>query len=318
MTIDHGATDQYPFDPELAAALPQVPHFNLQNIEESRRLDREFCALAPAVDSTGVAIRDWSVPVSGGEMLVRVYSPHTKQLHLPAIYDLHAGGFCVGSIESNHSRNVELAQQVQAVVISADYRLAPEHQYPTPLEDCYAGVVWIAEHADDLGVDRDRIAVHGRSAGASLAAGVCLLARDRGTPRIIFQYLGYPPLDDRLQTPSMLRFVDTPMWDRANAEVSWAHYLGQAAGQKDVPIYAAPARADDLSRLPPACITAMQFDPLLDEDVAYAQRLLMADVPTELHVYPGTFHGSGAISSAWISQREAEEEVAILRRALHY
>ena len=180
-----------------------------------------------------------------------------------------------------------------AVVISANYRLAPEYPYPTPLEDCYAGAVWIVDHAEELGVDPERIAVHGHSAGASLAAGVCLLARDRGTPRIAFQYLGYPALDDRLQTPSMLRFIDTPMWDRPNAELSWAHYLGEAAGTIDVPIYAAPGRAEDLSGLPPACVTAMQFDPLRDEDVDYARNLVSADVPTELHLYPGTFHGSG-------------------------
>lgn len=318
MSSDHEAASRYPFDPELAAALPQVPHFNIGDVEESRRLDREFCALAPEVDSTGLVISEWNVPVSGGEMLVRVYSPDPSEGNLPAIYDLHAGGFCVGSIESNHSRNVELAQQVRAVVISANYRLAPEHPYPTPLEDCYVGAVWVAEHAAELGVDPERIAIHGHSAGASLAAGVCLLARDRGTPRISFQYLGYPALDDRLQTPSMVRFVDTPMWDRPNAELSWAHYLGDAAGTKDVSIYAAPGRAEDLSGLPPACVTAMQFDPLRDEDVDYARRLVSADVPTELHLYPGTFHGSGAIPSAWISQREADEEVGVLRRALHH
>ncbi len=318
MTIDHEAASRYPFDPELAVALPQVPHFNLSDVEESRRLDREFCALAPSVDSTGVEIREWNVPVSEGEMMVRVYSPHSGPGELPAIYDLHAGGFCVGSVESNHGRNVELAQQVGAVVISSNYRLAPEHPYPTPLEDCYAGALWIVEHAVELGVDPERIAVHGRSAGASLAAGICLLARDRGTLRIAFQYLGYPPLDDRLQTPSMVRFVDTPMWDRPNAELSWAHYLGDAAERGEVSIYAAPGRAEDLSRLPPACVTAMQFDPLRDEDIDYARRLLSADVPTELHVYPGTFHGSGAIPSAWISEREADEEVAVLQRALHH
>jgi acetyl esterase/lipase len=202
-------------------------------------------------------------------------------------------------------------------VISANYRLAPEYPYQIPLEDCYAGALWIAEHAAELGVDADRIAMHGHSAGATLAAAVCLLARDRGTPRIIFQYLGYPPLDDRLQTPSMVRFVDTPMWDRANAELSWAHYLGDASGQDGVPIYAAPGRAEDLSGLPPACVTAMQFDPLRDEDIDYARRLLTADVATELHVYPGTFHGSGAIPTPWVSRREAEEEIAVLRRALH-
>jgi acetyl esterase len=317
MTGDQEATAQYPFDPELAAALPQVPHFNLGDIEESRRLDQEFCALAPEADSTGVEIREWNIPVSGDEMLVRVYRP-LSDVALPAIYDLHAGGFCVGSIESNHSRNIELARQVHAVVISANYRLAPEHPFPTPLEDCYAGAVWIVDHAAELGVDPERIAAHGHSAGASLAAAVCLLARDRGTPRFTFQYLGYPALDDRLQTPSMVRFIDTPMWDRPNAELSWAHYLGDAAGTHDVSIYAAPGRAEDLSGLPPACVTAMQFDPLRDEDVDYARRLLAADVPTELHVYPGTFHGSGAIPSAWISGREADEEVAVLRRALHH
>jgi acetyl esterase len=157
-------------------------------------------------------------------------------------------------------------------VLSVDYRLAPKHPYPAAVEDCYAALAWLAGAATELGVDPDRIAVYGDSAGGGLAAAVALLARDRGGPRLAMQFLGIPELDDRLETPSMTAYVDTPVWNRPRAEVSWAYYLGDAIkpGSRDVPAYAAPARATDLTGLPPAFITVCQFDPLRDEGIAYA------------------------------------------------
>ena len=173
-------------------------------------------------------------------------------------------------------------------MVSVDYRLAPEHPFPAPLEDCYAALVWVAEHAAELGVDPDRIAVGGESAGGGLAAGVALLARDRGGPSLCLQLLSIPELDDRMDSESMrtLGAQAIPVTTLANGEISWDSYLGAGVrGTDQVSPYAAPARATDLTGLPPALVTAYELDALRDEDIAYAQRLMSAGVPTELHVY---------------------------------
>jgi acetyl esterase len=216
-----------------------------------------------------------------------------------------------------HPHNLWMARELGVVVVSVDYRLAPEHPFPAGLEDCYAGLVWTAKNADALGVDADRIAIHGISAGGGLCAAMALLARDRGGPAIAFQYLGVPEIDDRLETGSMRDFLDTPVWNRPAAIVSWDSYLGPGKrGTADVPVYAAPAQATDLTGLPPAYVSAMEFDPLRDEDIAYAQALLAAGVPTELHLFPGTFHGSSIVATAAVTKREADEALTVLRRAL--
>jgi acetyl esterase/lipase len=164
-------------------------------------------------------------------------------------------------------------------------------------------------------VDPARIAVAGQSAGGGLAAATALLARDRGGPALRFQLLEIPELDDRLDTPSMRAFTDTPLWNRPNAEWSWRHYLGPDH-VAETSAYAAPARARDLAGLPPAYVSTMEFDPLRDEGITYALRLLQAGVQVELHSHPGTFHGSALIAGAEVSQRGAREVVEALRRAL--
>jgi acetyl esterase/lipase len=177
-------------------------------------------------------------------------------------------------------------------------------------------LTWTAAKAAELGIDPERLGVAGESAGGGLSAAIALLARDRGGPALCFQYLGIPELDDRLETPSMRAYVDTPVWNRPNAVYSWTSYLGAEPGGADVSPYAAPARATDLSGLPPAFVTTCQFDPLRDEGIQYAQRLLQAGVQTELHHYPGTFHGSSMVADAAVSRRMFADEVAALRRGL--
>jgi acetyl esterase/lipase len=203
-------------------------------------------------------------------------------------------------------------------VVSVDYRLAPEHPFPAPLEDCYAALVWVADHAGELGVDPDRIAVGGESAGGGLAAGVALLARDRSGPRLCLQFLGIPELDDRLATDSMRTLgADAPITTIANGEISWDSYLGAGVrGTDQVSQYAAPARATDLAGLPPALVTAYELDALRDEDIAYAQRLLSAGVPTELHVYAGAFHACTWLSHTAICQKILADVSDGLRRGL--
>ncbi len=308
----------YAFDPELAASIAMLPDVDMRDIPAVRAQMSEVLATQPEPDATGVQVHEERVPGPDGapDVRLRIYTPD-RPVAPAAVFDVHGGGFVMGDLTMEHPQNLWLAKGLGVVVVSVDYRLAPEHPFPAPLEDCYAGLVWTAKNAAALGVDPDRIAIHGVSAGGGLCAALALLARDRGGPAIAFQYLGVPEIDDRLDTPSMHAFTDTPLWRRPSAEISWDAYLGAGRrGSADVPQYAAPARATDLSGLPPAYVSAMQFDPLRDEDIHYAQRLLQAGIPTELHVFPGTFHGSAMVTQAEVTRREAAEAIAVLRRGL--
>ena len=308
----------YTFDPEIAAIVPLLPEIGGDDPATMRAFLSETIAQLPQPDTTGLQIEDRQVPGSAGDpaVTVRIYRP-TERLSPTAVYNVHGGGFIAGDLETEHALAVRLAQELGVVVVAVDYRLAPETPFPGPLEDVYAGLVWTAQHADELGIDPQRIAIHGASAGGGLCAALALLSRDRGGPHIAFQFLSVPELDDRLTTASMTEYTDTPLWNRPRAVVSWDCYLGPGrAGSDDVPIYAAPGRATDLAGLPPAYVSVMHFDPLRDEGIAYALGLLKAGVNVELHLFPGTFHGSALIQHAVISQREQAETIAVLRQAL--
>lgn len=308
----------YAFDPELAAVLAHIPAMSLLDVAASRAWFEGFVTSTGAeVDESGLEISDRSIPGFEGapDVTVRVFRPASAAGPLPALLHIHGGGFVIGSIAAEHRGCTELARNLGAVVVTVEYRLAPEHPFPAPLHDCYAALVWLHAHVAELGVDPSRIAVYGQSAGGGLAAGLALFARDQGGPSLCFQFLGIPEIDDRLETPSMRSFVDTPMWNRPNAELSWQYYLGTPA-PAEVSHYAAPARATDVSGLPPAYVSTMQFDPLRDEGIAYAAAMLAAGVQVELHSYPGTFHGSSLVATAAVSKRMAVEQQHVLRRAL--
>jgi acetyl esterase/lipase len=308
----------YAFDPEIAAVVPALPDLPSGDPLAIRAAMSEIIAGFPAPDTTGVQIEDREIPGRDGDPAVpiRIYRP--EKLSAPAaVYNVHGGGFIAGDLETEHASNVEMARHLGVVVVSVDYRLAPETPFPGGLEDVYTGLVWTAAQADELGIDPRRIAIQGTSAGGGLCAALALLARDRGGPHIAFQFLSVPELDDRLTTASMTDFTDTPLWSRPRAIVSWDCYLGTGRpGTEDVPIYAAPARATDLAGLPPAYVSVMHFDPLRDEGVAYALAMLAAGVSVELHLFPGTFHASMLIQDAAISKREVAEKLAVLRQAL--
>ena len=308
----------YAYDPELAPIVELIPRSDFSNIEASRtNLALLIAPLNADVDTTGVTIDDRQIPGPAGApaVPVRIYAPAGAGAGTrPALLDIHGGGFCSGSIEMEHAIAVRIARDLGAVVVAVEYRLAPEYPFPAGVDDCYAALRWMHDEAGALGVDPERIAVGGQSAGGGLAAAVALMARDRGGPPICFQFLGIPELDHRLDTPSMHAFVDTPMWHRPNAEISWRNYLGDNPGE--VSPYASPSIATDLSGLPPAYVTAMEFDPLRDEDVIYALRMLQAGVSVELHTFPGTFHGSAMMPTAAVSRRAAAELLVALRRGL--
>jgi acetyl esterase/lipase len=214
----------------------------------------------------------------------------------------------LGSYAMNDAVFDRRCPRLALVGVSVDYRLAPETSYPGPLEDCYRGLAWTHEHAEELGVDRDRIGVHGASAGGGLAAALALLAKQRGEVPVAFQLLDSPMLDDRQRTMSS-RLDGLPVWSRDSNAYGWRSYLGELYGTNDVPATAAPARAtdDDLAGLPPAFVSVGAVDGFLDEDVEYALRLNHAGVPTELHVYPGACHGYQLAERCEISRQSRRD-----------
>lgn len=295
-------------NPELEAFIPLFPPADLTDPAAARKNLADLAAAAPAPDTTGMEIEDRMVPADP-DVPVRIYRPHRAH---GAIIWLHGGGFVMGDLDTEHPWAARVADGSGTVVISVGYRLAPEDRFPAALDDAYAALAWTAGHAAELGIDPGRIAVGGHAAGAGLAAAVALRARDQQGPPIRYLLLNQPELDDRQQTWSARNFTDTPFMTRAKVAASWRHYLGSAPASP----HAAPARASDLSALPPAYIATAEFDPNRDEAIGYAQRLLQAGVPVELHQWPGTFHGSQAILSAEVSQRQLAELGAALRRAL--
>lgn len=305
----------YAFDEELLPFVALLPAIDLSDVAAARAaLDAMLGQFAAVADRSGLVVTDHLVRHEAGpDVPVRVYRPEPDGPPRAALLYIHGGGFVLGSISTEEPAAIELARQLGIVVASVEYRLAPENPYPAALEDCAAALAWLHGNAADLGVDPDRIGVYGQSAGGGLAAALALFVRDHGGPRLCFQFLGIPELDDRLGTVSMQRFVDTPLWNRPNAVLSWRYYLGDHP--EPVPPYAAPARAGDLAGLPPAYVSAMEYDPLRDEAIDYATRLLQAGVPVELHVFPGQFHGSALFPTA-TGERARAEALAALRRGL--
>ncbi|MFJ5956330.1 alpha/beta hydrolase [Paenarthrobacter sp. NPDC092416] len=310
----------YQFDSELEPVLAMLPDQSApsQSVAEVREQLAQYVAGSSDIDISGVRVYAEMIPGPDGapEVTLHIIAPSVRK-STGAIYYIHGGGFTVGFASMRDDINIPLARDLGVVIISVDYRLAPEHPFPAGLEDCYAGLQWVADHAEALGIDPANIAIQGDSAGGGLCAGLALLTRDRGGVTPVFQYLGVPEIDDRLTTLSMQRFTDTPMWTRRAAEESWDAYLGDGVrGTDGVSRYAAPARATELSGLPPTYISVMQYDPLRDENLAYAQKLLDAGVSVELHLYPGTFHGSSLATYAAITQRESRETFAVFAKAL--
>ncbi|MFC4114412.1 alpha/beta hydrolase [Nonomuraea zeae] len=295
-------------DPELEAFIPFFPRADLTDPVADRKNYADLATARPAPAPAGMEVEDRTVPADP-DVPVRIYRPHPAR---GAVVWLHGGGFVMGGLDTEHPWATLLADGSGAVVISVGYRLAPEHRFPAALDDAYAVLNWAAEHAAELGVDPGRIAVGGHSAGAGIAAAVALRARDEQGPPVRFQLLNQPQLDDRQETWSARSFTDTPWLTRAKVAAMWGHYLGSTPATP----YAAPARAADLSGLPPAYVATAEFDPNRDEDILYALRLLQSDVPVELHQWPGTFHGSQAIQSAEVSQRQIAELGHALRRVL--
>lgn len=240
-----------------------------------------------------VITRDFSFPSQDGATIpVRWYSKagatNTPAVS-PAVYYIHGGGMFFGSFALYDAVIGEYVAATGVPFLAVDYRLAPEHPHPFPVEDCYAGLLWLVEHADELEIDVDRVAVMGDSAGGGLAAGVTLMARDRGGPNVAKQILIYPMLDDRSTVPDA-NLVPFLTWTYDDNATGWHALLGEAAGGAEVPYTAAPARADDLSGLPPMYVDVGELDLFRDESIEYVRRAVAAGVSAELHLHSGVPH----------------------------
>jgi acetyl esterase/lipase len=315
-----------PFDPELTAALAVIGEYVPREVtlDMIPALRAGGTAIAPASNealcrSGAFEITERLVPGPEGapEVSLLICLPTGAATPVPAIYSIHGGGMIMGDCRMGLLEMLEWAGELSAALISVEYRLAPETPHPGPVEDCYAGLAWTADHAGELGIDPDRIVVAGGSAGGGLAAAVALLARDRGGPALLAQLLMCPMLDDRNDTPSAWQMAGLGIWDRASNEAGWTALLGAARGGPDVSPYAAPARATDVSGLPPAFIDVGSAETFRDEAVLYASRIWQAGGVAELHVWPGGFHGfSGLAPQAAVSRDAAAAQLNWLRRIL--
>lgn len=303
--------------PELRAVFLRSPGLSLEDLNRVRKASLE--AVEPYEDAA-ILVRDRWVPgpPNDPDVLVRIYAPRVlRSERLPCVLWIHGGGYILGSMKQENAICQRLVWDLGCVVVSVDYRLAPENPFPAGLQDCYAALQWTADHALELGIDASRLAVAGNSAGGGLTAALALLCRDRGGPKICFQMPLYPMIDDRHRSPSSRQITDSRVWNRQHNLTAWSMYLGKQPGGDDVSPYAAPARAVNLAGLPPGYTCVGELDVFRDETIEYVARLNQAGVPTELHVYPGCFHGfEFSVPDAAVSQRAQAEYIAALGRGL--
>lgn len=297
-----------PFDPDVRAALDaaddivvslapaEIPALRARAVVPTR----DEYTLGGRFDAEEHVARS----ADGAPVRLVVLRPRPGGDALPVIYHVHGGGMVVGTPYDVLPSLGEPALELGAAIVSVDYRLAPENPYPAPLDDVYAGLVWLFQHARELGFDRDRIILEGVSAGGGLAAGAALMARDRRGPALLGQMLVYPMLDHRNDSASAHQMAGAGTWDRAANATGWAAYLGGLAGD-DVPVYASPALADDLAGLPPTFIEVGSAETFRDEDVDYARRIWGAGGDAELHVWPGGAHAFDALAPEAPLSRDA-------------
>ncbi|MFF7162352.1 alpha/beta hydrolase [Streptomyces sp. NPDC008086] len=316
-----------PFDPELAAALELIrdvisPGLTMDEIADIRQgAGIQMLAELDLTLDGFFEVEDRAVPGPAGApdislLICRPAAPAQGDPR-PVIYHVHGGGMVLGNNRIGVDAALAWAKELDAVVVSVEYRLAPENPHPAPIEDVYAGLEWTAKNAAELGADPQRIVVAGASAGGGLSAALALLTRDRGGPQLIGQLLMCPMLDDRNDSPSTYQMAGLGVWDRTANETGWTALLGDLRGGSDVPAYAAPARAEDLSGLPPAFLDVGSAETFRDEVVSYASRIWQAGGEAELHVWPGGFHGfDGFAPQAALSQACRAAQVEWLRRLL--
>jgi acetyl esterase/lipase len=302
------------FHPDLARAR-FIPKFTISPAL-ARRMQRSAVPAPPVLDD--LAIDDVLVdgPAGPASVRIRVYRPTSAASATPALLWIHGGGFILGSPEQDERTSIAFARELGITVAATTYRLAPDHASPAAVEDAYAALSWLVEHAGERGIDPTRIAIGGASAGGGLAASLALYAHDRGVIAPAFQLLVYPMIDDR----TVLRDSqekNVRMWTERANRLAWTAYLGGEPGGDDVSPYAAPARREDLAGLPPAWIGVGSLDLFHDEDLSYAERLKAAGVNVETLVVPGAFHGFDAVMHrAGVSKEFLGHQIEALRKGL--
>lgn len=284
-------------------------HISLTSLAKYRKMLKNN---QPTEDIPGVDVYSHSFSRSENQVKLKIYKPNNAQTVKPALLWMHGGGYILGSVD-NDPIAVEIAKSMDIIIISVDYSLAPEQPFPAAHNDCYLALHWLIEQSDSLGIDINKVAVGGDSAGAGLAA--CLVQRliiEQG-PKICFQLLLYPMLDHQHNTPSGL-ITDYPVWNRKTSLNAWQMYLGN---QKDIPPFAVAEQMEDVSNHPPAYITVGEVDLFRDECINYAQRLMRCGVATELAVFPGMVHGGQfLVPTAAVSQRMKKSYLNALKDAL--
>jgi acetyl esterase/lipase len=312
-----------PFDPELEPALADVPGYFVtlrpEHIPDFRSATTRHPSLGDLLSGRPVEVSDHlAVAPDGEELTVSVLRRTGHEgASGPAVYLMHGGGMVGGTRWSMLPMLVEWVLEYDAVAATVEYRLAPEFPDPVPVDDCFAGFEWFVGHAAALGFDPRRVLIGGQSAGGGLAAGMTLLARDRGGPMPAAMLLMWPMLDDRNDTISARQVDGAGIWDRTSNATGWTALLGDRRGTDDVSSYAAPARAADVTGLPPAYIEAGSVEVFRDEAVALATRMWAAGGDAELHIWAGGFHGfQGIVPTAAVSQRAVQTREAWVRRRL--
>jgi len=295
-------------DPEIRENLHGFPdfEFSADNIPTMRGGSMFGPQSAPDIERVELTTEPGGVALS-------VLRPVESAAEPPVLYWIHGGGMVIGNRHMDDARLIEWCRQLGCVCVSVDYRLAPEAPYPTPLDDCEAGLLFIVEHAHELRIDPQRVGIGGRSAGGALAAGLALRLRESANIPVLFEYLEYPMLDDRGLTASS-QLVESPVWTRASNAFGWRSYLGGTCGTDDVPADAAPARATELSGLPATFIGVGTVDCLRDESIDFAARLCRAQVPTELHLYAGAVHGFDMFADTAVARTAARDSADWLAR----
>ncbi len=303
--------------PELRPIVAQFPGFQL---EENLEWSRSLLSSPPIEKSEHVSTTSRIIPGAAGEMLVKIYEPVQRTgAKLPAMLWIHGGGYVLGHPDMDDVLCERFVQAAKCVVVSVDYRLAPEHPYPAAIDDCYAGLTWMTGEAESLGIDLDRVAIAGASGGGGLTAALALMARDKGGPALIFQMPLYPMIDNRnISVSSHEITADNATWNRTNNLAAWSMYLGEGTDASEVSPYAVPSRAESLAGLPPTYTCVGQVDLFRDETIEYVTRLAQEGVDVEFHLYPGTFHSFEMIvPQAEVSQRASQSYVDAMARALN-
>ena len=309
-------------DPELHEALalwPQVP-LSAESLARRRADALALLGSVPTPDLPDIVTDEIHVESAFGAKPIRVltYRPARSDDPLPVIVHIHGGGFVMGAPEMKDVENRLFASELKCAIYSVDHRLAPEAPHPAPLEDIYSVFVWLHANAGRLGLDPARIGIKGESGGGGFAAGAALYARDRSGPKFAFQHLIYPMIDDRSAVRDDLHpCVGEFVWTQANNYFGWRSLLGAEPGSAGVSPYAAAARAEDVSGLPPTYISVGGLDLFLEENLTYVDRLSRAGVPVEFHLYPRAFHGFYRATNARVTRQAEHDTREALRRFLH-